>query len=213
MSKQTNVVIFARVSTARQDTDRQVHELTEKAKSSSWNIVKVITEKISGAADKEDREGLVEVKELVEKGKVQKVLVHEITRLARRPAIIHEFVEFLHEHGVSLYWHQENQETLKANGQKNHMATLLIAILSGLAENEREVMKERVLSGLDAAKRAGKVLGRPVGYKETNERFLERRKEQIAILDRHPNGTLPELKKLTGLSVGTILKIRKIRAA
>jgi hypothetical protein len=50
--------------------------------------------------------------ELVEAGTIEKVLVHEVSRLARRNSVAHEFIEFLEAHGVSLYWHSQAIETL-----------------------------------------------------------------------------------------------------
>jgi Resolvase, N terminal domain len=43
----------------------------------------------------------------------------------------------------------------------NPSARLLLTILAGVAEFEREIIRERTLSGVHAARAAGKVLGRP----------------------------------------------------
>ena len=66
-----------------------------------FRIVAVLREKISGTADQNDREGLNEALELARTGKIKKVLVHEVSRIARRNSIAHKFVETLEDYGVS----------------------------------------------------------------------------------------------------------------
>lgn len=206
------VAILCRVSTLRQKTDRQQHELSEIARDRGWEVVKVVTEKISGAASRDDRTGLDEILALAEKRQIQKVLVHEITRIARRPSVIHCFIEELCSLGVSLWWKSEGMETLTESGRKNITATVLIGVLAGLAENEREVMRERVFSGLDNARRSGKRIGRPSGQ-WPKDKFLKKHAVVVSAIQRHPNASLHDLEKISGRSVGTIIKARRILAA
>jgi DNA invertase Pin-like site-specific DNA recombinase len=88
---------------------------------------------VSGRADESDRHGLQAALELAQAGKVKKVLVHEVSRLARRNSIVHRFVESLEEVGVSLYWHQQGVETLLASGKRNPAASVMLALPSGSA--------------------------------------------------------------------------------
>src|SRR6201982_1607906 len=106
------VAILVRVSTSKQETARQLAELTHYADSKGYSVVEVCKETISGNADADERHGLRRVEELAEAGKIKKVLVHEVSRIARRNSVAHRFVEKLEACGVSLYWHAQNIETL-----------------------------------------------------------------------------------------------------
>jgi DNA invertase Pin-like site-specific DNA recombinase len=77
---------------------------------------------IIGTADGEARHGLGRALELAAGGMVKKILVHEVSRLARRNSIAHVFDEKLEAHGVSLYWHQQGIETLLENGKRTRSA-------------------------------------------------------------------------------------------
>src|SRR5207248_9069139 len=56
--------------------------------------------------------------QLALEGKIKKVLVHEVSRIARRNSVAHRFVETLEECGVSLYWHAQSIETLLSSGKR-----------------------------------------------------------------------------------------------
>jgi len=173
------VAILVRVSTNRQETDRQISDLTNYAAQNDYNVVEVCREIISGRADENERQGLARAKELATSGAVKKVLVHEISRLARKSSIVHKFVETLEECGVSLYWHQQGFETLLQNGKRNPSASIMLAILAETARSEIETLVERIKSGLAEARRKGKVLGRPKGSRVQATAFLERHKDIV----------------------------------
>src|SRR5687767_8598023 len=91
------VVILVRVSTLKQETARQVSELQEYAKRKGYTVVEVCRETLSGRANESERHGLHRAEELALTGKIKKVLVHEVSRLARKNSIVHKFVETLEE--------------------------------------------------------------------------------------------------------------------
>lgn len=78
------VVIYARVSTAGQDYERQLSELREYASRMGYEVVKEFSEKISGAKKIVEREALADLLKYVEENKVDKVLIYECSRLSRR---------------------------------------------------------------------------------------------------------------------------------
>src|SRR4029453_16716858 len=164
MEKQgTPVVILVRVSTIKQETDRQISELKAYADSKGFEIVEICRETISGTANGDDRHGLKRAEMLAIEGRVKKVLVHEISRLARKNSVAHRFVEMLEDCGVSLYWHAQGIETLLPNGKRNPAAGIMLALLAEMARSEVETLRERIKSGLAEAKRKGVRLGRPKG--------------------------------------------------
>jgi DNA invertase Pin-like site-specific DNA recombinase len=201
------VCVLVRVSTNRQETDRQTAELTAYARKKRYRVVEVCREAVSGAAEEEDRHGLARALELAEEGRVKKVLVHEVSRLARRNSIAHRFVEALEEHGVSLYWHQQGVETLLDNGKRNPAAKLMFALLAELARNERETLVERIKSGLAEARRKGRKLGRPKGTKETPAVFLEKHGDIVRQLRR--GQSVRNTAKITGKGTSTVQRVKR----
>jgi DNA invertase Pin-like site-specific DNA recombinase len=131
---------------------RQVSELQAYAEAKNYEVVEVCEEMISGSAEDDERHGLRRVEELARAGKIEKVLVHEISRLARRNSVAHRFVETLEECGVSLYWHAQGIETLLPNGKRNPAAGIMLALLAEMARNETETLRERINSGLAEAR-------------------------------------------------------------
>ena len=132
-SQAITAAVLVRVSTSKQETDRQISELLALAETKGYEIVEVCQEYISGAASEDQRTGLIRVEELARAGKIQKVLVHEVSRLARKNSVAHAFVEVLEEVGVSLYWHQQGIETLLPNGKRNPAAAIMFALLAEMA--------------------------------------------------------------------------------
>lgn len=176
------VAILVRVSTSKQETKRQVNELTQYAQSKGYLIVEVCKETISGSAGDDEREGLRRVEELAAAGQIQKVLVHEISRLARRNSVAHKFVETLEHYGVSLYWHAQGIETLLPDGKRNPAAGIMLALLAEMARSEVEVLKARINSGLAEARRRGQRLGRPAGTTLAPSAFLQKHKDIVRLL-------------------------------
>ncbi|NVK66391.1 MAG: recombinase family protein [Flavobacteriales bacterium] len=81
MEKKVNAVVFCRVSTIDQSYERQVNDLKKIAKRLSFDVVGVITEKVSRAKSNDERAGVQEFLEGAMKGKFQKVVVTEVSRL------------------------------------------------------------------------------------------------------------------------------------
>jgi DNA invertase Pin-like site-specific DNA recombinase len=204
-STTTPVAILVRVSSSLQETDRQVSELTAYAESKGYNIVEVLREKISGTADQDEREGLNQALELARTGKIKKVLVHEISRIARRNSIAHKFVETLEDYGVSLYWAAQSIETLLPSGRRNPAAGVLLAVMAEFARAELEVLKMRVRSGIEQARRSGVKLGRPLG---STDDLLKKHQDIVRNLK---NGqSVRNTGKITGKGFSTVQRVKKV---
>jgi DNA invertase Pin-like site-specific DNA recombinase len=204
--KSIPVAILVRVSTNRQETQRQISDLTSYAAQKGYNVIEVCEETVSGRADENQRQGLCRAKELALSGAIKKVLVHEISRLARKNSIVHSFVETLEESGVSLYWHQQGFETLLDNGKRNPSAAIMLAILAETARAEIETLVERIKSGLAEARRQGRVLGRPKGTCLSSDAFLQRHRDIVRQL--RFGQSLRNSAKITGKGISTVQRVR-----
>src|SRR5581483_8705937 len=205
------VAILVRVSTNRQETDRQISDLTDYAARKGYNVVEICRETIAGRAEESDRHGLARAKELATSGAVKKVLVHEISRLARKSSIVHKFVETLEECGVSLYWHAQGFETLLEDGKRNPSASIMLALLAETARSEIETLVERIKSGLAEAKRQGRALGRPKGSRVQPAAFLERHRDIVRQL--RAGQSIRNCAKITGKGNSTVQRVKLALAA
>jgi DNA invertase Pin-like site-specific DNA recombinase len=206
-AQHTPVAILVRVSTEKQETDRQITELKSYAEKSGLSVVAILTETVSGRAEKSERLGLREAEELARLGKIKKVLVHEISRLARKNSIAHRFVEVLEDYGVSLYWHAQGIETLMPNGKRNPAAGIMMALLAEMARSEVEVLRERIRSGLAEARRKGKTLGRPFGTKLAPPNLIEKHPDIVRNLRR--GQSIRNTNAITGKGISTIMRVKK----
>ena len=198
-------VIFVRVSKKEQDYQRQVEDLRTVAQSQAVQVVAEISEKISGAKRNQDREGIQQLLELSRRGAIQKVLVSEVSRLGRSTVEVLQIVEELTQLGVSIYVQNFGIETLK-NGKRNPVAQFMFTLLAEFARLERETLRERILSGMDEARRQGITIGRPVGATEEKAIFL---KKYAAVVRQLRAGLSVRKKaKLCGVAINTVRKVK-----
>jgi len=200
------VAIVVRVSTEKQETNRQISELKSYAEAKDYEVVAIEKETVSGRADDDERQGLTRVTELAQAGKIRKVLVHEISRLARKNSVVHRFVETLEESGVSLYWHSQGIETLLPNGKRNPSAGIMLALLAEIARSEVETLRERIKSGLDEARRKGVTLGRPKGTKLGRKQHLAKHKDVVRLL--RDGQSVRHAAKISKKGVSTVMRIK-----
>jgi DNA invertase Pin-like site-specific DNA recombinase len=202
------VAILVRVSTSKQETARQLAELNQYAAGKGYAVVAVCEETVNGDADDADRHGLQQIEDLAERGKIQKVLVHEISRIARRNSVAHRFVEKLEQSGVSLYWHAQGIETLLPSGKRNPAAGIMLALLAEMARSELELLRTRIMSGLAEARRKGKKLGRPAGSVLTPAKLLLKHRDVARLLQS--GQSIRNAAKLSEKSVSTVQRVKAL---
>lgn len=200
------VAILVRVSTQKQETDRQMTELQAVASAKGWHVIEMIQEQgVSGSS--KVRHGLDRVIELAESKKIRKVLVHEVSRIARKNSAAHAFIERLEELHVSLYWHAQGLETILDNGKRNPAAAIMFALLSEMARAEKETLVERINSGLAEARRKGRTLGRPVGS-TLDDAELVAKHDDVARAIR-AGKSLRDIAARTGKGLSTVKRVKK----
>lgn len=97
------VVILVRVSTEKQEYQRQINELTEYCSKVNWQIEKIFANKISGALKNEEREEICELVEFVKNNNIRRVVCLEISRIGRNTLEALKIIQFLNENKISLY--------------------------------------------------------------------------------------------------------------
>jgi DNA invertase Pin-like site-specific DNA recombinase len=205
------VVILARVSTQRQDYERQVTELTDYCLRMNWEVVKVFANKVSGATKNADREEISGLVEYVKEHRLNRVVCLSIDRLGRNTLEALKVINYLNENGVSLHIKNYNLNTLNEDGKVNPVASLICTILLEIASMERLTIKERMASGRDQyiakCRREGVKMGRPATYRKSDDAYRDQYQKEISLLRK--GISLRNVQKITGTSLGTLQKVKK----
>lgn len=160
------VVIYCRVSTLDQSNERQESDLIAFAERAGYNVVGIFKENASGAKD--DRPERKKVLALAQARKIDAVLVTELTRWGRSTLDVLNTLSELESRGVSLI-----AQTGIQFDRSTPEGKLFATIMAGLAEFERDLIRDRVRSGLAAARAKGVQLGRKEGQIPQRVRELE----------------------------------------
>lgn len=180
------VVIYSRVSTVEQSAQMQLDELRAYCQRSQWEIAEEFVDAgISGS--KESRPALNRLLSDARCRKFDAVIVYRYDRFARSlRQLVNALAEFdaLGIHFISLH---EGIDTSTPNGR------LVFGIFASIAEFERELIRDRIKSGLRSAVARGRKLGRPRVFCDTR---------QIGIL-RNAGASWRTISKQLGCSAKT----------
>ena len=210
-TNKTQACLFIRVSTAQQDYDRQISDLTEYCQQKGYMITKVIATKITGTKTLADRQDLQELLAAANRNEFQKVIVSEISRIGRNARDIRNTIDQLHRKKIAVVFKNlGGLESIDDSGNESFVTNIIIAIYSELAQEEKRILSERIKSGLAEARRKGKRMGRPEGAE-----YITGLKKKYAklIADLQRGNSLTECCKLHGVSRNTVIKIKKVMAA
>jgi DNA invertase Pin-like site-specific DNA recombinase len=143
------LVGYMRVSS---NSDRQTTDLQRDALlAAGVDARHLFEDHVSGAKD--DRMGLAQALEFVRPGDV--LVVWKLDRLGRSLSHLLAIVNALKDKQVAFRSLTEGMDTTTASGE------LLFQVFGALAQYERALIQERVLAGLAAARRRGRIGGRP----------------------------------------------------
>ena len=194
-------ILYARVSSLDQSTDRQ----TVDAK--SYDLV--IEDKCSGSIPFFEREGGKKIKLLLERGCNMELEVKSLDRLGRDLLDLLNTILFFNNHRICINFISQGLKTLNEKGEENQISKMVIGILSIISVMEKSHISERCKEGIAIAKALGKYKGRNKGTKEDVHYFLSKPKNK-KVLDYIKKGFKnSEISKITGLSINTIVKVRK----
>jgi putative DNA-invertase from lambdoid prophage Rac len=158
------VAIYCRVSTTDQSCERQERDLQIYAKKARWKVVGVWKETGSGARDnRKERQAILT---LAQARKIDTILVTELTRWGRSTIDLIHTLQELQSWDVSLVAQSGFQFDLRTSQGK-----LIASIMASLAEFERDLIRERVKSGMAAAKARGQKIGRQPGQRIKSDRL------------------------------------------
>lgn len=177
---------YARVSTLEQNLHLQ-HDALKQA-----GCEKTFTDQASGA--KADRPALIEALDYVRSGDT--IVVWRLDRLGRSLKHLIEVVEGLENRKVGFASLQEGINTTTSGGR------LVFHIFGALAEFERNLIRERTMAGLTAARARGRMGGRKPKLKPAQVNTLRKMYESR----QH---TVQEICKAMGVSRATLYQYLK----
>jgi DNA invertase Pin-like site-specific DNA recombinase len=164
------IIGYIRISTDKQDLDKQRHLLLEYARKQHLFIDEFIEVEVSTRRDVGKRR-IDELQSKLREGDI--LLVAELSRLGREMLQVLNIINDLSIKGVTItFVRQPELSTTGSHGK------LLLAIYSYFAEAEREFISMRVKQGLAAAKAKGVNLGRPKGSRN-KKRVLDPYRDEI----------------------------------
>src|SRR6266849_582063 len=147
-----SAAIYVRVSTQEQQTEMQEAELVQFAKRRGWQPQ--IFRDVGQSGAKENRPALDKMMTAVRHRKVDVVVIWSLDRLARSLKHLLILTEEFQRVGIDFIAFKQNIDTGSPAGR------LTYAVLGAVAEFEREMLRERVRSGIANARRNGKTVGR-----------------------------------------------------
>jgi DNA invertase Pin-like site-specific DNA recombinase len=155
--------IYCRVSTDKQETERQIRELTNYCNVNGYEVLGTLQESVSATKSVKSREHLIQ---LVKDSKANHFIAQDISRFSRNTKVGIELKDRLHQLKVCLIFIQTGLKSLDSDGTENDTARLLFNMLLSVYEMENSTKIKMIKNGLANAVMNGKVLGRKVGYKE-----------------------------------------------
>ena len=210
-----SAIIYARVSSTgdRQNTERQVIDLTDYANRNAMTICRTFEEHISGAKRNSEREVLSECIEYAISNSVDVVLFSELSRCGRAVWEVLDTIRTLKDNGINAYFQKEGLSLFQADGRESVYLPVILSVLCVCSQIERESIYYRLQSGrkvyvdknLAATGKSG--LGRSVGYRKPVETKKEEYKEVLKLLKAgYP---IRKVAKLTEVSESTVKRLKK----
>ena len=211
MKTKNRICLLVRVSSTKQDYQRQLTELQGYCKLRNFEIVHTISSIVTGNTSNRNRDDIKELLLEAKKGTFSKVVVTEVSRIGRKPDEIKSTLNQLHALGISVIFKSLAVESLDENKQPTFISNLIIAIYSEIAAEETRMLSVRIRSGLEHAKKQGQQLGRPEGSGASDKELLKKYSGLIRDLDA--GISLRKCQAIHNLSRTTICKVKRVYEA
>ena len=175
------IIGYARVSTQEQNLDRQLDGLRARG------CERIYQEKMTGT--KAERPEFQKMLDALRPGDT--LVTDSFSRLSRSTKDLLALVDRLNAQGVNLISIKEQLDTTTATGK------MMLTMLSALSQFERDLIAERTVDGLKAARARGRMGGRP-------KAGSEKAKEQAIALYKANTLTNKEIAETVKVSTATL---------
>ena len=161
-------VKYNRVSTLLQTGNRF------EADTENYDLV--LLDKISGSVCFSDRPKSKELIKLIHSGVVTEIVVEELSRLGRNTGDVINTLEWFEKMDINVRVKNIGLES-RPLGKKNPIWKMITSVMSSLYELELGNILERTSVGRMVYVQNGGVLGRPIGEKETEFKFISKTRD------------------------------------
>lgn len=177
-------IIYARVSSEsdRQNTERQVTDLTGYAQANGLSIKKVFEEHISGAKKNSERPVFQNALTYAKENNIDVILFDELSRCGRSTWEVLESVKYMVDHNNNAFFKKENLFLFDSDGNQSPVTAVIISCLSMSAEFERQNIAHRLNSGRALAISKGIKMGRKEGSVMSKEQKKEKYSKALQYL-------------------------------
>ena len=187
----SRIFVYARVSTADQNTDNQVQEVI--AAGYAVHPKRIMKEHISGSVAALERPQFVRLLDRLEPGDI--LIVTKLDRLGRNAMDVRATIERLAEDGIHVHCLALGGADLTSPAGR-----MTMMVMNAVAEFERDLLIERTQAGLARARAEGKRLGRPPALSE---------EDQVKVIDRLAAGvSVAQVARDFGTTRQSIMRIR-----
>lgn len=202
-------VIYCRVSSLgdRQNTDRQIADLSDYARKNDLIVNKCFSEQVSGAKKNIDRPILADCISFCITNKIDTLLLSELSRLGRNTLEVLKTLDILHENNVNVYIQNLHLNTLLDDRTINPLASLITVVIAEMYKIERTNIIFRLNSGRQNFIKQGGKLGRKKGSVKSQDVKKEEYKEVISLLKK--GYSIRNVAKLSNIGISTVQRIKK----
>lgn len=195
-------VLYARVSKkdGSQDTENQLRQLRAFAESQGWQITHEYVDRASGK--RSDREQFLKMFEAASRREFDVVLFWALDRFSRE-GVVETLNHLQRLTGYGVNYRSFTEQYLDSTGL---FREAVIAILAAVAKMERVRRSERTLAGLEKARAAGRIGGRP---KASDDPKTFRKVHEL----RKRGQSIRQIAVKLELSTNTVLKVLQVVAA
>ena len=152
---------YYRVSTKNQTILNQKLELESLAERMGYEIVaEYKDEGISGAKNRDERPALNAMMKDAVRGKFEMILCYDLSRLGRNLEELIRIMNEMNSLNINLFFYREAINTDSSSGK------LMFSMFGVLAQWEKSLISERIISGQNRARTQGKKIGRPSTFNE-----------------------------------------------
>lgn len=194
MNRKTAIYVRVSTNNGTQKTDSQEHEVQRYCAARGWTDVEIYRDTISGA--KSTRPELDRMVKDMRQGKVARVVCYKLDRCGRSLTHLCLLIDEMNALKVPLICASQGIDT----SDSNPCAKFQLDVLKAVCEFERNLIRERVNSGLAAAKANGVRLGRPT--------TLPERRDEVMALKEQGQG-IREIARALKMPPSSVSKIVK----
>ena len=175
MSKRVGIYARTSLGTDRQDITRQVSELKEIVKNHNWELIDTYVDE-GYSRTTTSRPELNRMMRDANIRKFEMVITLELSRLGASLKNMIEIVDKLREKKIQLFIVNQQIDTSTATGY------MFFSIMTSISNYEKELISERVKSGLENAKRKGIKLGRKTNLDfNIKEKIIQMKSDNIGM--------------------------------